>query len=155
MKKILAVFTMLMFCLSCSSSSYKYINDEQVYNNIITKTKDGIVVYGTTWCPNCKQYIEQLKEIKDDLRGEVDIYLIEFPYAPSDGEFLDYEKETYEFLKKSNYPFEIYIDKDGIVFNKFKIKSVPSIGYIKDSKLINNIEPRKFDKEELLKLFGK
>ena len=96
MKKILAVFIMLMFCLSCSSSSYKYINDEQVYNNIIIKTKDGIVVYGTTWCPNCKQYIEQLKEIKDDLRGEVDIYLIEFPYAPSDGEFLDYEKETYK-----------------------------------------------------------
>lgn len=156
MKKIFMMIIMLIFSISCfANSKYTYISSEKQYISIMNESNDAIVIYGTTWCPNCKEYLEELIKIKPELRENVKIYLIEFPYSVKEGKLTAYEKETLKYLDEVNYPFDIYIDKEKMVFDKYEIEEIPSVAYIKNGKRINNLEPRDFKREEILKLFGK
>ncbi|CAM3079114.1 TlpA family protein disulfide reductase [Streptobacillus ratti] len=154
MKKIILVLmTLLTFsCVLAEKNNVKIINDKN-YENVI-KSENNIIVYAASWCPHCHEELERLNKIQDKLK-DTKITVIMYPFIHSDNGFVDYEKETLDFINEKKYNFEYYLDKDKEILQKLNLKSIPAIGIIKDGKVIKNIDENEFEIEQILELFAK
>lgn len=78
-----------------------------------------LLVFGTTWCPYCREEIPRIKEIYAKGRGKnlevLNIYINET------------EKKVAEFAARYALPYPVLLDRDGKVAERYQVRGVPSI----------------------------
>jgi len=78
-----------------------------------------LLVFGTTWCPYCREEIPRIKEIygKGAARNleVLNIYINET------------EKKVGEFALRHAIPYPVLIDRDGRVAERYQVRGVPMI----------------------------
>jgi len=78
-----------------------------------------LLVFGTTWCPYCREEIPRIKEIYAKGRGKnlevLNIYINET------------EKKVGEFAARYALPYPVLLDRDGKVAERYQVRGVPMI----------------------------
>ncbi|WP_156299312.1 TlpA family protein disulfide reductase [Streptobacillus canis] len=153
MKRILLLL-MMIFTFSCFSAGK---NEVKVINNTnyetIVKKENNIIVYAAAWCPHCQEELENLSKIQDKLKN-TKITVIMYPFIRSDKGYIDYEKETLEYINEKKYNFEFYLDKDREILEKLNLTSVPAVGVVKNGEIIKDVNVDEITIEKLLEIFG-
>ncbi len=78
-----------------------------------------LLVFGTTWCPYCREEIPRIKEIyrqgRDKKLEVLNIYINE----P--------EAKVSVFASKYELPYPVLLDKDGQVAERYQVRGVPML----------------------------
>lgn len=78
-----------------------------------------LLVFGTTWCPYCREEIPRIKDIYAKGRGKnlevLNIYVNET------------EKKVGEFAARYSLPYPVLLDRDGKVAERYQVRGVPMI----------------------------
>jgi peroxiredoxin len=78
-----------------------------------------LLVFGTTWCPYCKEEIPRIKEIHRQGREKklevLNIYINET------------ESKVAEFAARYALPYPVLLDKDGKVAERYLVRGVPTL----------------------------
>jgi len=78
-----------------------------------------LLVFGTTWCPYCREEIPRIKEIyaKGSAKNleVLNIYINES------------EKKVGEFAARHALPYPVLLDRDGKVAERYQVRGVPMI----------------------------
>jgi peroxiredoxin len=83
------------------------------------KERPVLLVFGTTWCPYCREEIPHIKEIyrqgKEKKLEVLNIYINE----P--------EAKVATFAAKHELPYPVLLDKDGQVAERYQVRGVPTL----------------------------
>jgi len=83
------------------------------------KDRPVLLVFGTTWCPYCREEIPHIKEIYRQGREKklevLNIYINE----P--------EAKVAAFAAKHELPYPVLLDKDGQVAERYQVRGVPTL----------------------------
>jgi peroxiredoxin len=78
-----------------------------------------LLVFGTTWCPYCREEIPRIKEIYTKGSAKnlevLNIYINES------------EKKVGEFAARHALPYPVLLDRDGKVAERYQVRGVPMI----------------------------
>ncbi len=78
-----------------------------------------LLVFGTTWCPYCREEIPRIKEIYRQGREKklevLNIYINET------------ESKVTDFAAKYALPYPVLLDKDGSVAERYQVRGVPTL----------------------------
>ena len=78
-----------------------------------------LLVFGTTWCPYCREEIPRIKEIYRQGREKrlevLNIYINE------------QEAKVAAFAAKYELPYPVLLDKDGQVAERYQVRGVPTL----------------------------
>jgi peroxiredoxin len=78
-----------------------------------------LLVFGTTWCPYCREEIPRIKEIYGQGREKklevLNIYVNET------------ESKVADFAAKYALPYPVLLDKDGRVAESYQVRGVPTL----------------------------
>ena len=78
-----------------------------------------LLVFGTTWCPYCREEIPRIKEIYAKGRSKnlevLNIYINET------------EKKVGEFAARYALPYPVLLDRDGKVAESYQVRGVPTL----------------------------
>jgi peroxiredoxin len=83
--------------------------------------RDGpvLLVFGTTWCPYCREEIPRIKEIQRRGREKnlevLNIYVNET------------ENKVADFAAKYSLPYRVLLDRDGRVAESYQVRGVPTL----------------------------
>ena len=109
--------------------------------------KDTVVSFVASWCPYCNYEMNDLQKLYEE--G----YNILAVMAPGNGRELNYE-DLLTFIDNGGYTFPIVFDKDGMVFTKYYVASLPmtlvlqddgnflgyQVGYMNHDTIVNIME---------------
>ncbi len=78
-----------------------------------------LLVFGTTWCPYCREEIPRIKELYRQNRGKrlevLNIYINEET------------KKVADFASKQALPYPVLLDSDGKVAEQYLVRGVPTL----------------------------
>ncbi len=78
-----------------------------------------LLVFGTTWCPYCREEIPRIKEIYRQGREKklevLNIYINET------------ESKVTDFAARYELPYPVLLDKDGRVAERYQVRGVPTL----------------------------
>ncbi len=78
-----------------------------------------LLVFGTTWCPYCREEIPRIKEIYAKGRAKnlevLNVYINES------------EQKVGEFAARHALPYPVLLDRDGKVAERYQVRGVPMI----------------------------
>lgn len=78
-----------------------------------------LLVFGTTWCPYCREEIPRIKEIywqgREKKLEVLNIYVNES------------ESKVADFAAKYALPYPVLLDKDGSVAERYQVRGVPTL----------------------------
>jgi peroxiredoxin len=96
-----------------------------------------LLVFGTTWCPYCREEIPRIKEIYAKGRGKnlevLNIYVNES------------EKKVGEFAARHALPYPVLLDRDGKVAERYQVRGVPMIVLVDGQGTIQCYQCRNFE----------
>jgi peroxiredoxin len=78
-----------------------------------------LLVFGTTWCPYCKEEIPRIKEIYRQGREKKLEVLNIFINEP--------EAKVADFAARYALPYPVLLDKDGKVAERYQVRGVPTL----------------------------
>lgn len=78
-----------------------------------------LLVFGTTWCPFCREEIPRIKEIYRDGK-EKKLEVLNIYINENDGKVAD-------FAAKYELPYRVLLDKDGRVAERYQVLGVPTL----------------------------
>ncbi|MCK9365026.1 MAG: TlpA family protein disulfide reductase [Syntrophales bacterium] len=87
--------------------------------------KPVLLVFGTTWCPACREEIPHLKEIyaRYAKRGLVVVNI----------DIRESRDKASSYAEKNNLPYRLLLDEDGAVAESYGIRGVPSLILLDDA----------------------
>ena len=78
-----------------------------------------LLVFGTTWCPYCREEIPRMKEIYSQGAGKklevLNIYINEE------------QKKVADFAARHALPYPVLLDRDGKVAERYQVRGVPML----------------------------
>ena len=112
--------------------------------NVINKEQPTMLYFWATWSPTCKKETPKMIKLAKEFPG---IQFIPLAYTEP-------AETVKRFLLKKDYDLNTYIDYSGVVFNKFGVRSTPTL-VIFDKKnriIFNGYKSTRFYKKLLKKL---
>jgi peroxiredoxin len=87
----------------------------------LNSLRDGpvLLVFGTTWCPYCREEIPRMKEIQR-LGREKNLEVLNIYINESAGKVAD-------FAAKYALPYRVLLDRDGRVAERYQVHGVPML----------------------------
>jgi len=78
-----------------------------------------LIVFGTTWCPYCREEIPRIKEIYAKGRGKnlevLNVYINEA------------DRKVADFAARYALPYPVLLDRDGKVAERYQVRGVPML----------------------------
>lgn len=90
--------------------------------------KKVMLNFWATWCPPCKAEIPHMQKFYDEVKGDIEILAVN----------IDTENDVAGFAKKMQIHFPILLDKDEKVMNTYQILTIPTTFFIDKDGLIQN-----------------
>ena len=91
-----------------------------------------ILFFWATWCPHCREQLKELNKIKQDLvNKKIKLILIDLGES---------EKLVVKHLQKQKMDFEVFLDKDSSVSEKYNLVGVPTFIFINAQGVIQSID---------------
>ena len=152
MKKILLFLLLVLPIFSFSKIKYEKLGNQDLYEKVLQTDKNSVIIYAAAWCPACKNFLKEYNKIKNKMNN-IKTYIIVYPYIVHNKELYDYEEESISYFNKNNYLYNIYLDDELSVMEKYEIDSIPSVTLIKDGKEFGIFTNDNADIHKILKLF--
>lgn len=152
MKKILLFLLLVLPIFSFSKIKYEKLGNQDLYEKVLQTDKNAVIIYAAAWCPACQNFLKEYNKIKNKMNN-VKTYIIVYPYIVHNKELYDYEKESISYFNKNNYLYNIYLDDELSIMEKYEIDSIPSVTLIKDGKEFGIFTNNNADIHKILKLF--
>lgn len=87
--------------------------------------------FWATWCPPCRNEMAAIQEVYDQYHDQGFVVLA-VDYAESDGQVKDFRDQL-------ALTFPILMDRDGAVFERYRVKSIPTTFFVDRSGVIQDI----------------
>ena len=152
MKKILLFLLLVLPIFSFSKIKYEKLGNQDLYEKVLKTDKNAVIIYAAAWCPACKNFLKEYNKEKNKMNN-IKTYIIIFPYIVHNKELYDYEEESISYFNKNNYLYNIYLDDELSIMEKYEIDSIPSVTLIKDGKEFGIFTNDNADIHKILKLF--
>ena len=152
MKKILLFLLLVLPIFSFSKIKYEKLGNQDLYEKVLQTDKNAVIIYAATWCPACQNFLKDYNKIKNKMNN-IKTYIIVYPYIVHNKELYDYEEESISYFNKNNYLYNIYLDDELSIMEKYEIDSIPSVTLIKDGKEFGIFTNDNADIHKILKLF--
>ena len=152
MKKILLFLLLVLPIFSFSKIKYEKLGNQDLYEKVLQTDKNAVIIYAAAWCPACQNFLKEYNKIKNKMNN-IKTYIIVYPYIVHNKELYDYEEESISYFNKNNYLYNIYLDDELSVMEKYEIDSIPSVTLIKDGKEFGIFTNNNADIHKILKLF--
>lgn len=152
MKKILLFLLLVLPIFSFSKIKYEKLGNQDLYEKVLQTDKNAVIIYAAAWCPACQNFLKEYNKIKNKMNN-IKTYIIVYPYIVHNKELYDYEKESISYFNKNNYLYNIYLDDELSIMEKYEIDSIPSVTLIKDGKEFGIFTNNNADIHKILKLF--
>ena len=152
MKKILLFLLLVLPIFSFSKIKYEKLGNQDLYEKVLQTDKNAVIIYVAAWCPACQNFLKEYNKIKNKMNN-IKTYIIVYPYIVHNKELYDYEKESISYFNKNNYLYNIYLDDELSIMEKYEIDSIPSVTLIKDGKEFGIFTNDNADIHKILKLF--
>ena len=153
MKKILLFLLLVLPIFSFSKIKYEKLGNQDLYEKVLKTDKNAVIIYAAAWCPACKNFLKEYNKEKNKMNN-IKTYIIIFPYIVHNKELYDYEEESISYFNKNNYLYNIYLDDELSIMEKYEIDSIPSVTLIKDGKEFGIFTNDNADIHKILKLFN-
>ena len=152
MKKILLFLLLVLPIFSFSKIKYEKLGNQDLYEKVLQTDKNAVIIYVAAWCPACQNFLKEYNKIKNKMNN-IKTYIIVYPYIVHNKELYDYEEESISYFNKNNYLYNIYLDDELSIMEKYEIDSIPSVTLIKDGKEFGIFTNNNADIHKILKLF--
>lgn len=152
MKKILLFLLLVLPIFSFSKIKYEKLGNQDLYEKVLQTDKNAVIIYAAAWCPACQNFLKEYNKEKNKMNN-IKTYIIVYPYIVHNKELYDYEKESISYFNKNNYLYNIYLDDELSIMEKYEIDSIPSVTLIKDGKEFGIFTNNNADIHKILKLF--
>ena len=152
MKKILLFLLLVLPIFSFSKIKYEKLGNQDLYEKVLQTDKNAVIIYVAAWCPACQNFLKEYNKIKNKMNN-IKTYIIVYPYIVHNKELYDYEEESISYFNKNNYLYNIYLDDELSIMEKYEIDSIPSVTLIKDGKEFGIFTNDNADIHKILKLF--
>ena len=152
MKKILLFLLLVLPIFSFSKIKYEKLGSQDLYEKVLQTDKNAVIIYAAAWCPACQNFLKEYNKEKNKMNN-IKTYIIIFPYIVHNKELYDYEEESISYFNKNNYLYNIYLDDELSIMEKYEIDSIPSVTLIKDGKEFGIFTNDNADIHKILKLF--
>ena len=152
MKKILLFLFLVLPIFSFSKIKYEKLGNQDLYEKVLQTDKNAIIIYAAAWCPACQNFLKEYNKEKNKMNN-IKTYIIVYPYIVHNKELYDYEEESISYFNKNNYLYNIYLDDELSIMEKYEIDSIPSVTLIKDGKEFGIFTNDNADIHKILKLF--
>ncbi|HLD70222.1 MAG TPA: TlpA disulfide reductase family protein [Candidatus Omnitrophota bacterium] len=106
----------------------KELNLSKFRNN-----QNTLVFFWATWCPHCREQLQELTAAKGKQMQDKGIKIL----------LVDIEetvKEVAPYIKKYKVPFEVVIDEDSSISEKYNIVGVPTFFFIDKNGVVQTVE---------------
>ena len=100
-----------------------------------TQFRDGkraIIFFWATWCPHCREALEDLKKRKDDF-AQKDIKLVLVDVGEK-------AEEVRSHFKEEGIQFNVFLDENSSVSDIYKIIGVPTFFFVNASRVIQDVQ---------------
>ncbi len=157
MKRI-SIVTLFWFCLSVAFVTVDFAQTSDIAPDFTLKDMTGkivslhdflgkpvLLVFSTTWCPNCRMELPEIKKIYDRYGGKGLVVLAI--------DIMESQEKVSKFFSKRNVPYQVLLDADGKISEKYGVIGVPTRVLIDTNGRIICWACRTFD-EKLKQLFG-
>ena len=152
MKKILLFLLLVLPIFSFSKVKYENLGNQDLYEKVLKTDKNAVIIYAAAWCPACQNFLKEYNKIKNKMNN-IKTYIIVYPYIVHNKELYDYEEESISYFNKNNYLYNLYLDDELSIMEKYEIDSIPSVTLIKDGKEFGIFTNDNADIHKILKLF--
>lgn len=152
MKKILLFLLLVLPIFSFSKIKYEKLGNQDLYEKVLQTDKNAVIIYAAAWCPACQNFLKEYNKEKNKMNN-IKTYIIVYPYIVHNKELYDYEEESISYFNKNNYLYNIYLDDELSIMEKYEIDSIPSVTLIKDGKEFGIFTNDNADIHKILKLF--
>lgn len=152
MKKILLFLLLVLPIFSFSKIKYEKLGNQDLYEKVLKTNKNAVIIYAAAWCPACQNFLKEYNKIKNKMNN-IKTYIIVYPYIVHNKELYDYEEESISYFNKNNYLYNLYLDDELSIMEKYEIDSIPSVTLIKDGKEFGIFTNDNADIHKILKLF--
>lgn len=152
MKKILLFLLLVLPIFSFSKVKYEKLGNQDLYEKVLKTDKNAVIIYAAVWCPACQNFLKEYNKIKNKMNN-IKTYIIVYPYIVHNKELYDYEEESISYFNKNNYLYNLYLDDELSIMEKYEIDSIPSVTLIKDGKEFGIFTNDNADIHKILKLF--
>ncbi len=101
----------------------------------LTDARDGkktIVFFWATWCPHCRVQLKELSQNKKAI-AEKNIEIIPVDTGES-------KEVVLAYAKKNGLDFEIFLDQETSIAEKYSVLGVPSFYFIDESGVVQAVE---------------
>ena len=149
MKKILLFLLLVLPIFSFSKIKYEKLGNQDLYEKVLQTDKNAVIIYAAAWCPACQNFLKNYNNKMNNIKT----YIIVYPYIVHNKELYDYEEESISYFNKNNYLYNIYLDDELSIMEKYEIDSIPSVTLIKDGKEFGIFTNDNADIHKILKLF--
>jgi len=108
------------------------INGKQIEFTKSVKGKDAVLFFWATWCPHCREQLEDLSRRQADLKKDgVELLLID----------LGEDAETVRsFLDRRGMDFPVLLDLEGEVSDSYRVTGVPTFFLIDKEGIVKSVE---------------
>lgn len=102
--------------------------------------KPTVIAFLSTWSPQAEEQLSQLKNLKEREKYNILVFVS-----------LEPREKIKAYQKIGGYDIEFVLDKDGMILDKFRVNSAPTILFVSRNLKIENITYGVLSKEELQK----
>lgn len=130
------------------------LKDQYGKSHTLSKYKGKVVLlsFWTTWCGSCQEEIPEIEKLSKEYKGK-DVVILSSTSPNNNNEVS--EQKMNVFLKKKGITHPVVFDTTGEVWEKYRIRSIPTIYVINKKGEISTGFPGLVAKEELRNLIQK
>ena len=109
----------------------KNISGQDVNLAKVRNGKKAIIFFWATWCPHCRKALHELTPRAQELKDKnIQLVLVDVG---------EKAKIVEEHLKKNQMDFDVLLDEQNVVSNKYDLIGVPTFYFVNEQGIIKNV----------------
>ena len=111
----------------------KTVDGKQVNLAKFRENQNTIIFFWATWCPHCREQLQQLTDHLGDEIQKKGIKILLVDVGETAGQVRAY-------VKKYKVPYEVILDEDDVISEKYNIVGVPTFFFIDKEGMVRSVD---------------